>query len=107
MPVRVTYNWYRSTETLYVRFDGEIHFQSAQQTLPGDGYKLKPFRHIRRASVDYTRQGRSVGEGGRQYTKSARSRRDPCHYRASVVAYDSIQIGPKHTTYFVPKWYYW
>ena len=106
-PVRATRNWYRSTETLYVRFDGEIHFQSAQRTQLGDGYKLKPNRNIRRASVDYVRQGKSVGQGGRQYTKSARHRNDAHLYEAHVVAYDSPGIGDKHTTYFSPRWYYW
>ncbi len=85
-------------------YDGYISFYSAHKVQKADSKYCKSVgKYIKRASIDYTRNGKSVC-GGRKYTKTANSYKKGKFYSLTVNATGSLNPFAGKTN-FSPKFY--
>lgn len=83
-------DYWNSHETLQIYYEGMIRFKPSYRTTESDQkYGLKKNKQVKRAYINYTRNGESVC-GGRKWTKEASKKTDSNYYRASASAWDSL-----------------
>ncbi|MED4344923.1 MULTISPECIES: hypothetical protein [Heyndrickxia] len=96
-------NYAKSTEILEVKYNGYIQFKPSYKVPKKAGYGLKAGKYVKRAYINYTRNGKSV-IGGRKYTATKTSGNSIVS--TSATCWDSPLWGNKHTTKFNYGWVY-
>lgn len=102
-------NYAESKEIAFVHYVGYIQFRPSYKTKSSSGYYLKEKKHVKRAYVNYTRDGKSVTtNGGRLYTGTATSSSSNTIYSAKVHAWDAMTLSSddRYVTHFNYGWYY-
>lgn len=89
-------------EHIQLYYDGYIQFTPSFKIPSSPGYSLKTGKHVKRAYVNFTRDGESVTtNGGRLYTGEASSVKQTTKFSAKARAYDSlIPWAPKTRFYY-------
>lgn len=96
-------DYWNSHETLQIHYGGMIQFKPSYCTTAEDNeYGLKKNKHVKRAYINYTRDGKSVC-GGRKWTKEASKKKDENYYKASASAWDSLNPHAAKTKFH----YHW
>ena len=97
----------KSKETLQIHYTGYIQFKPSYKIPANAGYSLSKGKYVKRAYVNYTRDGKCVTTtGARVYTKTAKSKKSNSMYSATAHAWDSLIWGDKYTTKFYYGWIY-
>ncbi len=96
-----TTNMAYSTETFQLYYTGIAEF-TASYTIPTNaGYSLTAGNHVKQAYVNYTRDGVCVTTSGhRDYTYTALSVNDNCHYGVESHAWDTLNPWAPKTMFF-------
>jgi len=83
-------DYWNSHETLQIYYEGMIRFKPSYCTTEADKkYGLKKNKHVKKAYINYTRDGESVC-GGRQWTTEASKKTDSNYYKKKASAWDSL-----------------
>ena len=104
-----TSDYASSKETLQIRYTGYIQFIPSYTTTSTSGYNLTANKHVKRAYVNYTRDGKSVTtNGGRLYTATAKTSSSNAVYAATAYAWDAFTLSKdeKYVTHFYYGWQY-
>ena len=97
-------NYAKSKENWSIRFEGYIQFVPNYKIPKNAGYGLKKGKYVKRAYINYLRNGKLVFSSGRQYTITKTS--GSSVVSKSVGCWDDIRWGDKYTTKFYYGWYY-
>lgn len=97
-------NYWTTKESYQIKYNGYIQFYANYKTPKNPGYGLLANRCVKRAYINYSRNGKSV-IGGRKYTPAAPGRVNK-KYSKSASCWDSVIPGAKHRTKFNYGWLY-
>lgn len=96
-------DYWNSHESFQIHYEGMIRFKPSYYTTASDKkYGLEKNKHVKRAAINYTRDGKSVC-GGKQWTKKASKQTDSNYYDTSASAWDSLNPFASKTKFH----YHW
>lgn len=98
-------NYAKSTENWQFFYDGYIQFKPSHETSSCCKHGIEEGRNVRRAYIDYRRDGSSV-IGGAVLTTNSTNITSNTIISASAECTDTLIPGEEHTTYFYRGWFY-